>query len=564
MSKIWKHYTPDMRLQKNLSDSLGISSVCAQILVNRGVRTLEQAQSFLFGDLSSCHDPFLMKDMAIGVDRVKEAISKSEKILIYGDYDVDGVTSTAILTDVLRTMGADCEAFIPNRMEDGYGLNIRTIALARDRGVNLIITVDCGINSYDEVKCARDYGIDVIITDHHVAQAEKHPPAVAVIDPHQETCEYPFKFLAGVGVAYKFAKAILGDDGHIADKHLDLVALGTIADVVPVNDENRVMVKEGLKRLRFTDKPGLRALIDIARVTQETISCRDIAFGLGPRINAMGRIGSAEVALNLLLSTETSEAIKLAKIMDDGNKNRQGVEKEILKKAVARVKDEVDLENDKVIVLADEDWHPGVIGIVASRLTEQFSKSAMLIALEGETGKGSGRAIEGFNLFGAIDASKEFLMGFGGHEAACGLKIKKDQVKSFQEKINSVAANYFMNDDETVPELKVDMRLPFSHIGPKLIKELQLMIPYGSGNIEPVFSTNGMKVKNTPRNIGRSGFKFLATCGNLTYEAVTFSSKSIDKPKEGDIINLAYYPTINSWRGLDSIQLNMKDLQIIS
>jgi single-stranded-DNA-specific exonuclease len=505
-----------------------------------------------------------MKDMAAAVKRVKEAVNNNEKILVYGDYDVDGVTSTALLTDVLRTMGADCEAFIPNRLEDGYGLNTKAVTLARDRHISLIITVDCGINSFDEVKCADSYGIDVIITDHHVPQEEKRPPAVAIVDPHQQDCEYPFKFLAGVGIAFKFAKAVLGKDGHIADKHLDLVALGTIADVVPVYDENRILVKEGLKKLRFTDKAGLRALVDIACLSQEDISCRDIAFGLGPRINAMGRIGSAEVALDLLLSKDSSEAIKLAKAMDEGNRNRQGVERDILKKAVTRVKEEIDLINDKIIVLADEGWHPGVIGIVASRLTEQFSKSAVLISLEGNSGKGSGRALDGFNLFGAIDASREFLTDFGGHEAACGLKIEKNNIDFFRERINAVAPDYFIDEKEAFPELKIDMRIPFAHIGTKLVKELKLMVPYGVGNPEPVFSTNGMKVKNVPRNIGRNGFKFLVTCGNITYEAITFNSRKVDKPRQGDIINLAYYPTINNWRGISSIQLNIQDLHIVS
>ena len=560
---IWKIHETNARLQKVLSESLGISPLFAQLLVNRNLKTPEQAQDFLFGGISACRDPFLLKDMDRAVGRIKEAIANEERILIYGDYDVDGVTSTALLANCFNDLGAKYETFIPNRLEDGYGMNVRAVALARDHGVKLIITVDCGINSVKEIDVAAKYGIDVIITDHHEVKGDAHPEAYAIIDPHQEACEYPFKFLAGVGVAYKLARALMAGREAEVDKHLDLVALGTIADVAPLNGENRILTKLGLKKLRNTDKPGLKALMEVAKVDQEKLTCRNIGFALGPRINAMGRVGSANVALELIMCTDDVKAMSLARMLDKENSNRQAIERGIVKEAVDMLKADPDKYGEHVIIMADSAWHPGVIGIVASRITEQFNKPAILIALDGEQGKGSGRAVDGFNLFKAIDKSSEHLVDFGGHEAACGVKIEKEKVDSFRKRINEIAEECFMEEEEQVAELKIDLNIPFSHIGVKLINELELLSPHGPTNTEPVFSTKGIRVKSSPREIGRGGLKFLATCGTLTCEAITFRKNSISRPKPGDIIDLAYTPSINSWAGIDSIQLNIKDLQIV-
>jgi single-stranded-DNA-specific exonuclease len=564
MKMNWKLYETNPRLQKVLSDILGISPLFAQLLLNRNIRTPEQAQEFLFGEFSSCADPFLMKDMARGVERIKRAVDDKEKILIYGDYDVDGVTSTALLADIFDHLDAEYDTFIPNRLEEGYGLNIRAVALARDHGVKLIITVDCGINSVEEIECANNYGIDVIVTDHHVVKGKTHPPAYAIIDPHQPDCLYPFKYLAGVGVAYKLARALVKGQEELADKHLDLVALGTIADIVPLNGENRILAKNGLKMLRKTDKAGLKALMDVARVSPEKLTCRHIGFALAPRINAMGRVGSANVALDLLMCRDGNRAREIARLLDTENRNRQNIEKNILKQAFRRVEEGMDLEKEKVIVLADEEWHPGVIGIVASRLTEEYCKPAILIALEGNRGKGSGRGVEGFNLFGAISEVGDHLLDFGGHEQACGIRIEKKNIEPFRQDLNKMSEKYFVQREAMIPELKIDLHLPFSHIGVKLINELKMLMPHGPENSEPIFSTNGIKVKNSPRDIGKNGFKFLATCGSLTCEAVTFRKNDIEKPRAGNIINLAYTPSINSWAGVDSVQLNIRDLQIVS
>ena len=565
MRMMWKTYNVNPRLQKVLSDNLGISPVFAQVLVNRNIRTPEQAQEFLFGGMASCHDPFLMKDMEKAVDRIRKAVSSGEKIMVYGDYDVDGVTSTALLSRALERLGADHETFIPNRLEEGYGLNIRAVAHARDHGVKLLITVDCGINSAEEVKCANNYGIDVIVTDHHEVKGGVHPPAYAILDPHQPDCGYPYKYLAGVGVAYKLARALEAGREGAVDGDLDLVALGTVADIVPLNGENRILAKAGMKALRNTSKPGLKALMEVAGVEPEKMTCRHIGFTLGPRINAMGRIGSANVALDLLLCEDMARAREIANRLDRENRNRQGIQRDILKEALERVDREVDLGGEKVIVLADGSWHPGVIGIVASRLTEEYNKPAILIALEEDKGKGkgSGRGVDGFDLFKAIEGASEHLVDFGGHEQACGIKVTSENVPLFREKINQIAEGYFSDGEHELPELRIDLSLPFSRIGVKLIDELGMLMPFGPGNSEPVFATNDIRVKNSPREIGRSGFKFLATCGNMTCEAITFRKNEVKKPRTGDSINLAYTPSINSYAGIDSIQLNIKDLQVL-
>ncbi|MBD3295734.1 MAG: single-stranded-DNA-specific exonuclease RecJ, partial [Candidatus Omnitrophica bacterium] len=358
MKNLWKTREPEERLRKVLSGSLGVTPVLAQLLVNRGIRTPAAAQNFLFGALDACHDPFQMKDMDKAVKRLREALNRGEKILVYGDYDVDGVTSTALMKDALTLLGGKVETFIPNRLEEGYGLNIRAVAKAREDGVQLIITVDCGINSVKEVVCAKDHGIDVIITDHHEVKTGQLPPACAAVDPHRPDCSYPFSFLAGVGVAYKLVEALFGNDSYDVRRYLDLVALGTIADVAPLVGENRILAKAGLKLLGQARRPGLKALMEVARVDPEKLKCRHVGFVLGPRINAMGRTGSADVALELMLCGDPAEAAALAGQLDAENRNRRNIEKEISKEAMSMAS-EVD-DGDKVIVLAGQGWHPGV------------------------------------------------------------------------------------------------------------------------------------------------------------------------------------------------------------
>lgn len=558
-AKKWKLCEENSRLQQMFSSELNISPVIAQILINRNIRTLQDAEMFLFGDVSLSPDPWRMKDMARGVQRVEKAVQKKEKILIYGDYDVDGVTSSALLADVFEKLGANFEVFIPNRLEEGYGLDTGAILKFAEKGVNLIVTVDCGINSSEEVREANVCGIDVIITDHHEVRGPR-PAAFAAINPHQDACRYPFEQLAGVGVAYKFARALMKGREDAVDDHLDMVALGTVADIVPLNGENRILVKKGLKRLRRTTKPGLKALMEVSGLDPEKLNSRHIGFVLGPRINAMGRLGTAEVALDLLLCKDARKARELAAILEKENRRRRDIEKDVLDQAVLKAEKEIDLKKDKVIVLADSAWHAGVIGIVAARLTQMYNKPAVLISLTDNQGKGSARGIKGFNLFSAISRAGEHLIGFGGHKAACGIRIEKEKIERFKESLNSVASECFEDEGES-REFLIDYDIPFSRITPKLIDELEMLMPYGPGNREPIFASSDIEIKNTPRNIGKNGIKFLVKRGNLTYEAITFKKNEIQKPSAGDVVDLAFSPSINSWGGYDSIQLNIKDLQ---
>jgi len=561
--KIWKVYDPNPRLRDTLCSEMGVSPLFAQILLNRGIITPVQAQSFLFGGLSSCHDPFLMKDMDKAVARIKKAAQKKEKVLIHGDYDVDGVTSTALLSSVLTCMDIEHETFIPNRLEEGYGFNAGAVSLARGKGIGLIITVDCGINSFDEVSSAKDHGIDVIITDHHEIRSEELPPALAVIDVHREDCAYPFKGLAGVGVAYKLAKALMGLRGDDVDCHLDLVALGTVADIVSLNGENRILVKEGLKRLKDTDKCGLKALMEISRIKQESLTSRHISFALGPRINAMGRVGSANVALDLLMCRDPENARIIAGVLEKENRNRQAIEKDLLGEVMKAAVKEIQAGGRSVMVLAGESWHQGVLGIVASKITEEYDLPAVLIGFEGENGKGSGRSVDGFNLFEALEEVGSYLSDFGGHEAACGVRIRRDAMDDFRNALNRVAGRRLAARKKKAPELKIDLNLPFSHIEMRLVRELEMLMPYGPDNLEPVFSTNSIRVKSSPRQLRGGGFKFLASCGNLTCEAITFRRNKVAKPARGSTINLAYTPSVNDWEGIETIQLNIKDLQVV-
>jgi len=432
MRKIWRVRDPNIEVQKSFYSELKISQITAQLLSNRGINDPKEAGEFLACSLSSCHDPFLLKDMDKAVGRIRKAISDKERILVYGDYDVDGMTSVAILKQALTKLGATVETYIPNRLEEGYGLNTNAIKRALKDGVSLIITVDCGISSFKEIEYAKLSKIDVIVTDHHEIVAKRLPQAYAIINPLQDSCKYPFKHLAGVGLAYKLAKALYDGTSFIAEDFLDLVSLGTIADIVPLKGENRILAKHGLDEINRRQRVGIKALTDLAGLSGKDVSSGHIGFILGPRINAMGRVGSPEKALELLLTEDKEEATRLAKMLDTENRNRQKIESKILEEALSKVEREVNFKHHKIIVLASEGWHAGVIGIVASRIADRFHRPAILISLDGKYGKGSGRSVERFNLFDVLIQCKDLLMGFGGHEGACGLTIDKDKVDEFR------------------------------------------------------------------------------------------------------------------------------------
>jgi single-stranded-DNA-specific exonuclease len=560
VQKIWVVKDQDPDIQNAISASLNISKVTAQLLVNRGIRTIEAASEFLTSSLSYCHDPFLFKGMDRAVSRIRKAITNKEKILVYGDYDVDGMTAVAVLYSALRNLGANVENYIPNRLEEGYGLNIAAMKLAHKNGFNLVITVDCGITSFKEIEYAAALNMDVIVTDHHEVIENRVPAAYAVINPMQEDCPYPFKHLAGVGIAYKLVKALYDGTPFFAEDFLDLVSLGTVADVAPLIGENRILTKYGLSELNSRGHVGLKALMDVAGLDGKDISSGHIGFALGPRINAMGRTGSPMKALELLLTDDPIMAKELAQTLNTENRNRQKIEARILEEALAKVDREVNFKHHKVIVLASENWHPGVIGIVASRIADRFYRPAILISLDGKFGKGSGRSIESFHLFEYLLRCKDCLVGFGGHEAACGVTIAKDRIDEFRDMINAQAAK---DVDEKVfsSKLEIDMDIPLNALSKDVIGEIEKLAPFGTDNPRPVLTSRNLIVKDGPRQIGKNGFKIWVTDDHITCEAVSFGRNNITVPVLGSNLSLAYVPSINDWQGVQSIQLELKDIQ---
>lgn len=561
MRKIWNIKPPDAELEAKLASSLPVSKILARILINRGITDIDDANMFLNGDISSSFDPYLLNDMDKAVMRIKMALDRKEKILIYGDYDVDGITSIALLYKILSAMGGDIMTYIPHRIEEGYGLNSDAISFAKNKNVGLVITVDCGIDACAEVKFARELGLDVIITDHHEVKRDEIPPAYAILNPHMKGSDYPFSELAGVGVAYKLCQAMAKKQYLNIERHLDYVALGTISDIVPQRSENRVFTKHGLKVLNNTDKPGLRALIESAGISNREISSSDIGYILGPRINAMGRIGSADTALKLMLTGNKLEADKLASMLGKENQNRQKIESKILEEAMAKVEREINFKEHKIIIISEENWHPGVIGIVASRIQEKFYRPTIVISMDGNSGKGSGRSIDKFHLFEALLDSKDCLVDFGGHEAACGLTIKRDKLPKFRERINNYA-KLKIKEDDLFPVLDIDVELPLSELGMGLLEELKQLSPYGPENLRPVFMSYGVKVTSEPRFIGRNGYKMWVRCGEMACEAVTFKRDNIYLPNPGDVLDIVYTPSINDWQGIESIQLDLKDIRL--
>ncbi|MDD4202502.1 MAG: single-stranded-DNA-specific exonuclease RecJ [Candidatus Omnitrophica bacterium] len=548
-------------LTLKFSKALDVHPLISKLLINRGIIDLQQADTFLYGDLTHCYDPFIMKDMEKTVLRIKQAFSKKENILVYGDYDVDGVSSVALISKAFKKLGIDVFTYIPNRIDEGYGLNEDAVRFAKKRNISLIITVDCGISGVKEVDLANSLGIDVIITDHHEVDEENLPKAYAIIDPHQKTCNYPFKGLAGVGVAFKLVQAILNKRDSVPTEYLDLVALGTVADIVPQISENRIFTKYGLERLQQTDSMGLRALIDLAGLKDKTLDAQHIGFGLGPRINAMGRMGAADKALELLLSEDWDEAYKLAKMLNEENARRQKIEADITTQAKEIVEREFDFKKDMVIVIEEDKWHSGVIGIVASRLVDKYHRPSIVIALDKDNGKGSGRSIPGFDLFKAISHCKDTLEGYGGHEMACGININIVNIEQFKKQINEYAKNN-LDKKMLIPRVDIDACIDMSIISKELIQQLDMLKPFGPGNRKPVLASKALSLQVDSKAVGKNGIKMWVKSRGASYEAICFNKDNISIPGMREAFDMVYTPSINTWQGLESIQLEIKDIRV--
>lgn len=547
---------------KKMSETFNIAPVIATILMNRGIT---EPQNFITPSENALLDPFLMLGMEKATDRILKAIENNEKIAIYGDYDVDGITSTAIMVKFLRSHKADVIYYIPDRHEEGYGINTDAIDKIHSQGVTLLITVDCGITAVKEIAYAKELGIETIITDHHECKDET-PCAYCLLNPKQDNCEYPFKKLAGVGVAFKLLQALtLKMHFHmreLIDEYIDLVAIGTIADVMPLVGENRIIVKKGLELLKYTVNRGIRALADVAEINLSNVQTGTIGFMLAPRINAAGRMGDPRCAVELLLAKDDMTAKRYAEILNEKNRERQETEIEILEDALNIIATTPSIKDDFVIVLAHEGWHHGIIGIVASKISERFNKPCILISTDEENGKGSGRSIRSFNLFKALENSGHLMQKFGGHELAAGLSIKPENIDTFRKEINEYAKTC-LTEDDFMPILNIDSELPPQYINMNTAEKLTILEPYGMGNACPLFYVENLSVSQIKPLSDGKHIKLILTADEYSIEVVGFNmGELLEVLNINDIVDIAFNIDINIYRGARQLQILLKDIKI--
>ena len=559
--KNWRFAPIPQDAMDNLQ-AAGYSYLISGILASRGVDTAEAAAAFLEQENSLSHSPFLMADMDRAVERINDALLSREKIAVFGDYDVDGITATCILVDFLKSRGADAIHYIPRRVEDGYGLSQDAISGLRQQGVKLLITVDCGITGVEEVAFAKSIGMDVVITDHHECK-EILPDACAVVDPHRPDCAYPFKHLAGCGVALKLVLALGGSDREEAlfARYCTLCAIGTVADVMLMADENRTIVSRGLATIEHSDFIGLHALLEETGLAGKEITSVQIGFVLSPRINAAGRMGAADMAADLLLCEDPVRASEMAKALCALNRERQNVEQSIYSQAEDMLSHMPEhLRN--ALVLSDQRWHQGVVGIVASRLSEKYSCPCFMIHLNGGVGKGSCRSWGGFNLFAALESCSDLLLGFGGHELAAGFTIEEKNIPAFRERMNQYAAE-FRGGEAPVSSLDIDMLIAQpNRVTLQELEALSALEPYGSGNARPVFCIKGANLVHA-QNVGQNRHLKLRLCrGSSSFDGIFFSTVAEDcGVGEGDRVDAAFYLQVNEFRGNRSVQLQLVDIR---
>ncbi len=563
--KLWVYKDMDEQEVDRLAKGAGISRLLARIFVSRGILAedgIEYVRSFLQPDAARLYDPFLMDGMDIAVDRVTRAVGSREDILIYGDYDVDGVTSTSVLYNFLTSRGAAVSYFIPDRMEDGYGLTMSSAEKVKALAPSLVITVDCGITSADEVQYLMDCGIDVIVTDHHECK-DVLPEATAVLNPHKPGCNYPFMELSGAGVAFKLMQGICIRTGNTDYmKYIDLVGLSTIADIVPLVDENRIIASLGLKAMETTSNKGLDALIKVAGFAGKEITSYTAAFGLAPRVNAAGRLGSAQRSVRLFTTDDRVLAEALAKELDDENRLRQTTENRILEEAVEYVETNLDPVRENVLVISGKDWHHGVVGIVSSKITERYNRPSIVISIEEDgIGKGSGRSIRSFNLFKALSGCEDLVERFGGHEMAAGLTISSSNIDELRRRLNAYADSV-LTDADMMPCIRVDAFLERGDITFGSVRELAQMAPFGESNPNPNFGYVAFRITDIRALSGGRHLKLKVCDGGFSIEAIGFNLGGLaDRYSAGDAVDLVFTPGINEWNGTERLQLYIKDIR---
>jgi len=534
----------------------GYAPLAAMILASRGIENSHQANQYL-DCTAPLPDPFLMTDMDLAAGRVGLAMTRGEKIAVFGDYDVDGITSTCLLTDFLRRRGADCISYIPGRLEEGYGLNPIAIRQLHAEGVKLIITVDCGITAVAEAELCEELDIDLVITDHHECK-DVLPRACAVVDPHRPDGGYPHKNLSGVGVAFKLAAALCGSQEEVLRDYADMVCLGTVADVMPLQGENRVFVTRGLEALRNTRRPGIAALMAETGCTPDSVSASAIGFMLAPRINAAGRMGRIELAVELFLTDDPHRASAVARALCDLNRQRQAVESEIYQQAVSMLPVG---QPPEAIVLADESWHQGVVGIVASRIAEEFSCPAFLICLDGDHGKASSRSHGGFNLFSSLTTLSDLLESYGGHELAAGFTISRSNIPEFRRQICALAAGYY-SDDTPRTVLDVDCAIPPELLTISNVESLNVLEPCGNGCPKPVLMMKNLTIERLQQVGGGRHMRLRLRSGRFGLNAIYFSATPESAfVQPGDVVDIAFTPQINEFRGDRTVQMNVLDIR---
>jgi len=561
----WKIKKPDPQLVSLIQQEFNCSLIIASVMANRNILSKEEAQKFFSPTLESLHDPFLMQDMDKAADRLADCIKNRQNILVFGDYDVDGTTGASTLGLFINSAGGNSEVYVPDRETEGYGLSTQGVDRAEKIGAELIITSDCGITGHDSVDYANSRDIDVIITDHHMPSPEL-PNAYAVLNPKRDDCSYPFKGLCGGGVTLKLAEAaakLLEIDPELVYSHLDLITLGTSADLVPILDENRAIVHHGLKSLKKTEKPGLHALLEVSNLLEKELTVGRLIFGVAPRINAAGRLGDANRAVALFSTDNPIEAAEIARDLDEENRNRQDIQQTIVDEALLKVNSECDLQNENAIVLWEEGWHQGVIGIVASRIKEEFHRPTVIIAMENGVGKGSARSIYNFDLYENFTNCAAHLDGFGGHPMAAGMTISKSNLPLFRETFINLANNA-LSESDLVGTLTIETEMKLSDINGRFMEFLDKLAPFGPGNMRPQFVSRKVEIAGKPRLVGNGDhLKFRAKQNRKTFDAIAFNmGKHYSDLLSGKPFDLAFVVEENEWQGRKSIQLNIRDIKL--
>lgn len=554
---------------KKLTDELGISPILAEILVRRGITTYDEARLYFRPAPEDLHDPYLMDGMQAAVDRLMTAVHRKEPIMVYGDYDVDGTNGVSLLTTFLRRIGAKVSSYIPDRLKEGYGVSRTGVERARDAGASILLTVDCGITAVDQVTYAKSLGLDVIICDHH-EPGDALPDALAILNPLKPGCPYPFKYLCGCGVGFKLIQALsaheivqslfAGDAESHLTSYLDFVALATVADIVPLLGENRTMVRLGLELMNARPRPGIRALIESSGLAPGRITAGQIVFIIAPRINAVGRLGDANRAVDLLTCESDDEARPRARIFEEENRERRKIDEETFAEARELVEQSFDWQANGPIVLHRDSWHPGVIGIVASRLVERYYRPTIMMTTINGVAKGSARSISGFDIFGALKQCEHTLLQFGGHKYAAGLAVSVDRLEEFKQTFSSVTRE-LLSEELLTPEIRLDAEIGLAELTPKFLRILNQFAPYGPRNMRPVFAVRNAEVVGSPRIVGTNHLRFRVRQANRVFDAIGFNLGPLVDRLRNRRIDIAFSLDEQEFAGETIPQLKIRDVK---